>query len=63
LGAHRAAARACAIVCGGAADRRAGLIDFQRGQISILDREGLERAACEHYRLNKDAYDRIYGSV
>jgi CRP-like cAMP-binding protein len=41
--------------------QRAGLIAYQRGRIAILDREGLERAACEDYRLSQDGYDRIYG--
>ena len=43
--------------------RRAGLIEYRRGQISILDRAGLERAACEDYRMSKHAYDDNHGWV
>jgi CRP-like cAMP-binding protein len=40
--------------------QRAGLIRYRQGRINILDGPGLERAACEDYRLSKAAYDRIY---
>ena len=32
--------------------RRSGLIDYQRGNVNILDRQGLEGAACECYRIS-----------
>ena len=31
--------------------KRAGLIDYHRGSIQIVDRQGLEKAACECYRV------------
>lgn len=31
--------------------RKAGLISYSRGKVIILDRKGLEEAACECYRL------------
>jgi CRP-like cAMP-binding protein len=40
--------------------QRAGLIECRRGEISILDRAGLEAASCEDYRLSKHGYDHIY---
>ena len=38
----------------------AGLIAYHRGSMTILDRNGLEAAACEDYRLCSDPYDRMY---
>lgn len=38
-----------------------GLISYVRGTITILDRNGLEAASCECYRIVKDEYDRLLG--
>lgn len=38
----------------------ARLIDYQRGHIQILDREGLESRACECYEVIRDEYERLY---
>ena len=38
---------------------RAGLIDYQRGRITVLDRPGLERRTCECYAVVKKEYDRL----
>jgi CRP-like cAMP-binding protein len=40
----------------------AGLISYSRGMIHILDRAGLERAACECYEMSKEEYDRLFSS-
>jgi CRP-like cAMP-binding protein len=37
--------------------QRAGLIAFRRGGVKILDREGLEAAACECYRVMARMYE------
>jgi CRP-like cAMP-binding protein len=37
----------------------AGLIDYSRGRIHVLDREGLERRTCECYAVVKKEYDRL----
>jgi CRP-like cAMP-binding protein len=39
---------------------RAGIIDYTRGWMTILDSAGLEAAACEDYRLSREAYDKLY---
>jgi CRP-like cAMP-binding protein len=37
--------------------QREGLIQYSRGKVTILDRSGLERRACECYRVVKDHLD------
>jgi CRP-like cAMP-binding protein len=41
--------------------KRAGLIDYTRGCVSILDRAGLEKRACECYAVTKREFDRLHG--
>ena len=40
--------------------QRNGLIRYSRGNIRILDRAGLEAAACECYRHMKKFHDKLY---
>ena len=51
LGVHRPAVSLAA-----SALQRAGIIRYSRGVITILDRPGLEDAACECYALGLAAY-------
>ena len=57
LGAHRphvtTAARAL---------QRAGLINYSRGKIAILNRQGLEKASCGCYRDGKEKFDGLFGT-
>jgi CRP-like cAMP-binding protein len=41
--------------------QRRKLIRYQRGDISILDVRGLEKAACDCYAIDKQIYSRILG--
>lgn len=40
--------------------RRAGLIDYRRGTVSILDRKGMEDMACECYATGREELDAIF---
>lgn len=39
--------------------QKAGLIEYQRGRITVLDRAGLEARACECYGVVKKEFDRL----
>jgi CRP-like cAMP-binding protein len=41
----------------------AGLIKYQRGHITVLDRAGLEARSCECYQVVKTEYDRLLPEV
>jgi CRP-like cAMP-binding protein len=42
--------------------QRAGLIDYARGRVEVLDRKGLEACSCECYRVVRNEYERLLGS-
>jgi len=42
--------------------RKAGLIQYQRGVVEIVDRAGLEAAACECYGVIQAEFDRLLGA-
>jgi Mn-dependent DtxR family transcriptional regulator len=37
--------------------QKAGLIDYRRGKMQVLDRPGLEKASCECYAIVKKRFD------
>ena len=38
------------------------IIDYRRGQVTVLDRPGLEKLSCECYDVSKREFDRLLGS-
>ncbi len=43
--------------------KQAGFIRYHRGHITVLDRTGLEKRACECYHVVKTEYDRLLPDV
>jgi CRP-like cAMP-binding protein len=41
--------------------QHAGLIRYQRGRVTVLDRERLEAASCECYRVVREMHERLIG--
>lgn len=39
--------------------QKAGFVQFSRGRVAIVDREGLVKAACECYGVTREVYDRL----
>lgn len=42
--------------------QKKGLIHYHRGEITILNRAGLEEISCECYEITKDVFERSHGS-
>lgn len=58
LGVHRPAVTLAAGIL-----QKAGFIDYTRGRINIVDRPGLEGAACGCYRTVRDGFESLLHSV
>jgi CRP-like cAMP-binding protein len=39
--------------------QKAGFVEFSRGRVAVVDRQGLEGAACECYGVTREVYDRL----
>lgn len=39
--------------------QQANLITYRRGELTILDRTGLEEASCECFRVTSEMYERM----
>jgi Mn-dependent DtxR family transcriptional regulator len=39
--------------------QRAGFVEFSRGRVEVVDRAGLESAACKCYAVTREVYDRL----
>ena len=57
LGVRRATVTVAAAIL-----QRAGLIQYSRGRVRILDRAGLEDAACECYDVVRRKYEKLVGA-
>lgn len=57
--AHMLGVRRASVTEAALALQRAGLIGYTRGRVTVLDRPGLEAAACECYRVVRAEYDRL----
>jgi len=57
LGVHRASVSVAAGILA-----QAGLITYHRGHVEILDREGLEAAACPCHAIVRDMFERLIGT-
>lgn len=49
--------RRVGITAAAGALQRLGLIEYQRGEMTVLDRHGLEHAACTCYAADRQSYD------
>ncbi|MBW4419139.1 MAG: Crp/Fnr family transcriptional regulator [Myxacorys californica WJT36-NPBG1] len=58
LGVRRASVSVVAAIL-----QKAGLIRYTRGKVRILDRQGLEAASCECYRVVKTEFDRLFSET
>jgi CRP-like cAMP-binding protein len=58
LGVHRPSVSSAA-----SALQEAGLIRYSRGQVTIVDRKGLEEAACECYQIGADEFERVFRPI
>lgn len=56
LGVHRPTVSVAAAML-----QKAGLIDYVRGTVTILNRDGLEAASCSCYRVIMEEYERLVG--
>jgi CRP-like cAMP-binding protein len=53
-------ARRTSVTLAAGALQRGGLIKYSRGRIQVIDRTGLEKAACECYPIVRDLVSRLY---
>jgi CRP-like cAMP-binding protein len=41
--------------------QKAGLVSYHRGQMTVIDRQEMEAASCNCYRIVRDEIDRLHG--
>lgn len=55
--------RRVGITTAAVAMQRSGLVSYRRGELTVLNRKGLEKAACSCYRSNRQLYDQLLPGV
>ena len=55
--------RRVGITTAAVAMQRSNLVRYHRGELTVLDRKGLERAACSCYDANKQLYDSLLPGI
>lgn len=55
--------RRVSVTTAAVAMHRSGLVSYRRGELTVLDRKGLEKAACSCYRANRQLYDQLLPGV
>lgn len=53
--------RRASVTLAAGALQTAGLVSYRRGEMTIIDREGLEDVSCECYHVLRDEFDRLLG--
>lgn len=53
--------RRVGITTAAVAMQRIGLIDYHRGELTVVDRTGLEEAACSYYNTDEHTYRKQLG--
>ncbi|MBC7377795.1 MAG: Crp/Fnr family transcriptional regulator [Burkholderiaceae bacterium] len=59
--AHMLGVRRVGVTAAAGVLQKRGLIEYHRGEIHVLDREGLEHAACSCYGANQQSYRKLMG--
>lgn len=60
---HMLGVRRAGITRAAVALRKRNLIDYSRGLLTVIDGEGLERAACSCYATHNEHYTRVLGEL
>jgi hypothetical protein len=60
---HDARVRRSGVTVAAGILQRDGLIEYNRGHVSILDHAGLKKRSCECYAITRRDFDRLLGTL